>query len=89
MQNKVFIVIRNYFSGWNFTRWFRLALSAAMLAGYFSTKESLYLLGAIFIGAQAVFNLSCPGGSCETPTAKNTKQAVEVKELTLDNKKDV
>ncbi|MDD3320150.1 MAG: hypothetical protein PHS59_01765 [Paludibacter sp.] len=72
--------IKNYFSGWDLSRIVRIVLAVALGIGYFTSKENIYLMGAIFLGAQAIFNISCPGGSCSTPTTKGQKTIVKVKE---------
>jgi hypothetical protein len=48
-----------------------------MVIGYFSTKESVYLIGGIVFTIQAIFNMGCFGGACATNTPK------------MDNKVDI
>lgn len=74
------IQIKNYFTNWNAARIIRLILAVALAIGYFSTKETIYLFGALVFGAQAIFNMSCPGGSCATPNLKKDEQVVKVEE---------
>lgn len=71
--------IKKYFSDWDLTRIIRIVLAIALLVGYFSTKETMYIMGAVILGAQAIFNISCPGGSCAAPVSKSEKPIVEVK----------
>lgn len=66
--------IKAYFATWDFARYFRLALAAAMLIGYFSAGESIYLAGSVILLLQAVFNLGCFGGACATPTNNSGEQ---------------
>ncbi len=68
--------IKKYFSQWDFTRYFRLGLGLVMLIGYLSTNENIYLVGALFLSAQAFFNFGCIGGACSTPVAKNNEKHV-------------
>lgn len=68
--------IKNYFSTWDFTRYFRLALGLLMLIGYASTNESLYLFGAIFLSTQAILNFGCPGGACATNVPEKKEKPV-------------
>lgn len=63
--------IKNYFKSWGPTRIFRLVLAGILGIAYYYNRESFYLFGAIILGLQAVFNISCPGGSCETPIRKD------------------
>ncbi|HWB63234.1 MAG TPA: hypothetical protein VG603_06990 [Chitinophagales bacterium] len=51
-------------SNWHFMRVFRLLFALACLWSWFSTKDSMMLLGGIFFGYQAVLNVGCAGGSC-------------------------
>ena len=68
--------IKKYFKDWDFTRYFRLGLGLVMRIGYLSTNENIYLVGALFLSAQAIFNFGCVGGACNTPAAKNDQKPV-------------
>lgn len=82
--------IKRYLAGWDVARIIKLVLGVAMSIGYLSTKESLYLIGALILGGQAVFNISCPGGACATPTTKNNEKPVMTFEkLETKDKKNV
>lgn len=89
-KNKITTLVKNYISGWNFIRVFRLLLSLGLFAGYFYAKESIYLLGGIIIGIQAVLNVGCPGMNCNTrvPDNKNTP-VMKFEELKINKKKNV
>ena len=63
--------IKKYFSDWNVSRFIRLFLAIALGFGFISTKENIYLFGAIILGLQVVLNISCPGGSCNTSISKD------------------
>lgn len=65
--------IKKHLTDWNTRRVIRLVFTIALSAAYISTKEGIYLLGAVIFALQVVFNMSCPGGSCNT-TATNTKE---------------
>lgn len=70
--------IKKYFQSWDFTRTLRMVLSVILMAAYFATKESLYLAVSVFLGIQAILNLSCPGGTCTTSVPQNKeKQLME------------
>lgn len=84
-KNKLTTFLKEYLSGWNFTRILRLAFAGVLIAGYFSTKEPLYLVASLFLGAQSLLNLSCPGGSCATPAAKRPNQVMKFKKLKLND----
>ena len=69
--------IKKYFKGWGPTRIFRIVLAGILGVAYYSNHESIYLFGAIILGSQAVFNITCPGGSCETPIRKDDKAIIK------------
>lgn len=71
--------IKKHFTDWNTGRVIRLVFAIALAAGYISTKEGIYLLGAVIFGLQVVFNMSCPGGSCSTTATGNKEPAIKVK----------
>jgi hypothetical protein len=49
---------------------------------YFSTRETIYLFGAILFLAQAAFNIGCPGGACSTNVApKDEKPEITFKKF--------
>jgi hypothetical protein len=70
--------IKKYFDGWTKSRIIRLVLAIALGIGYVSSKETIYLFGAIILGFQAILNISCPGGACETGVSKNQEPIVKV-----------
>lgn len=72
--------IKKFFSSWDFARYFKAGLAIALTAGYFSTSEPMYMVGAFFFAAQAVFNVGCPGGTCETKPINKEKQTTIVVE---------
>ena len=69
--------IKNQLKSWGPTRIFRLVLAGVLGIAYYYNRESIYLFGAIILGSQAVFNITCPGGSCETPNRKDVKAIVK------------
>ena len=68
--------IKKYFSTWDAARYIKAIFAIAMVAGYFSTDEPMFLLGALFFGGQVVFNIGCPGGACSTDNAKKSDEKV-------------
>jgi hypothetical protein len=89
MLSKIKNFLRAYFSAWDFTRGFRLLLGVGLLIGYFSAGETIYLFGGIIFGAQAILNIGCPGGACETKTPKSNTPAMKFEELDTKKKQDV
>ncbi|MDP3443545.1 MAG: hypothetical protein Q8T08_11865 [Ignavibacteria bacterium] len=85
-MNKVIDWIKSYVSGWSFTRILRLILAGSALAAYFSTNEQLYLVVGLFLGVQAILNMSCPGGSCEAPAKNEQKPVMKFKKLDITKK---
>jgi hypothetical protein len=71
--------IKDYFKAWDIARIIRIVLAGALLIAYYYNRESLFLFAGIVLSVQAVFNISCPGGSCSTGVDKNTKPIVDVK----------
>lgn len=72
--------IKNYFRGWSGARIFRVALAGAFGISYYYTRDTLLLVLAILFAIQALFNLTCPGGSCRTNTQSDNKPTVDVDE---------
>ena len=62
--------IKNLFKNWGATRLIRLVLAGALGIAYYYNRELIYLFAGILLGLQAVFNISCPGGSCSTNSGK-------------------
>lgn len=72
-------LIKRYFSAWDLSRIIRIVLGIAMGIGYLSTKENIYLLGAIVFTLQAVFNMGCFGGACSTGIPNNSdRQTIKI-----------
>jgi len=71
--------IKDYFKGWGLARIIRIILGGLLLTAFYFNREQLYLMVGIMLTFQAVFNISCPGGSCSTSVDKNAKPIVEVK----------
>lgn len=68
--------IKKYFSVWDASRYIKAVFAIAMIAGYFSTDEPMYLFGALFFGGQVIFNIGCPGGACATDAVKKPDEQV-------------
>lgn len=68
--------IKSYLRAWDLGRIIRLVIGISLGIGYFAAGEQIYLLGGILFTAQAVFNMSCPGGTCATPDKKDENKTV-------------
>ena len=77
--------IKNYFKAWGPTRIFRIVLAVVLGIAYYNNRESIYLFGAIILGSQAVFNITCPGGSCQTPIRKDDKAIIKTEKYDPNN----
>jgi len=73
--------IKNYFKDWGVTRIIRLVLAGALFIAYYYNRENFFLFVGIMLTAQAVFNISCPGGSCETSYKGEKKTDIEFKKF--------
>jgi hypothetical protein len=71
--------IKTYFKGWDAARILRMVLGTCLLAAYYYQKETLFLFAGVMLSMQAVFNLSCMGGSCSTPASNDTKPVMKFK----------
>ena len=71
--------IKAYLKDWNLARFIKLVMASLLYIAYFHDKEPAYLFVGLILSTQAVFNLSCPGGSCSTGMNKNTKPVMEIK----------
>lgn len=71
--------VKSYFSAWDFSRYFRLALGVALAIGYASTKENIYLMGAILLIAQALLNMGCGvAGGCSTRVPDKSEPVMKI-----------
>lgn len=77
--------IKKYFSKWDIARIIRLLLALAFGAGYFFTKETIYLFASTILGLQAILNISCPGGSCSTGVSKESKPIIKTEKYEPNN----
>ena len=68
--------IKAYLKKWNPIRIFKLIFAVILFISYYYNHENFFLIFGIILASQAVFNLSCPGGSCKVSTDKGTKQIV-------------
>ena len=69
--------IKAYLKNWNLIRLFKLILGISILISYHYNNENLFLVIGTILSAQAVFNLSCPGGNCNVSTNKDMKQIIK------------
>lgn len=72
-------LIKTYFNNWDAARIIRMILGICLLTAYYYQKETLFLFAGMMLSLQAVFNLSCPGGSCSTPANRDTKPVMKFK----------
>ncbi|MFT3754237.1 MAG: hypothetical protein QM800_15635 [Paludibacter sp.] len=79
-------LLKNYFNAWNTSRIIRAILAASLFAAYYFDKETLFLFAGIILGLQAIFNISCPGGSCTTVSDKNAKPLIHVEKYEPNKK---
>jgi len=70
--------IKNYFKNWGATRIIRLVIAGALGIAYFYNKEIIYLFAGIVLASQAIFNITCPGGSCSTNSPKEDKTVIKI-----------
>ena len=78
-------VLIKYFKEWNITRIIRAILAGALIISYYYSKEPFFLFIGIMLGVQAVFNISCPGGSCEPTYNSDTKNKIKVEKYKRKN----
>ncbi|MDR3653827.1 MAG: hypothetical protein P4L34_12770 [Paludibacter sp.] len=69
--------IKNYFKNWGITRIIRLVLAGALGIAFYYNRENIFLFVGIILAAQAIFNISCPGGSCETGNKSNKTTEID------------
>jgi hypothetical protein len=70
-------LIKKYFSDWNIARIIRIVLAIFLGISYYYNRESIYLFGTLVLSIQAIFNISCPGGSCSTNYAKTDSPVIK------------
>ena len=70
-------LIKEYLSDWNIARIIRIVLAIFLGISYYYNRESIYLFGALVLSFQAIFNISCPGGSCSTNYAKTDSPVIK------------
>ena len=69
--------IRDYFKNWGTSRIIRIVLAVLSGIAYFYNRETIYLFGGIILTVQAAFNITCPGGSCQTNNRKESEIIVK------------
>ena len=65
----------NFFKGWSFNRYFNLGI--AIISGIYaiSSKEFSFLILTVWLGLQAILNISCCGSvGCNTTPTVSKKQ---------------
>lgn len=80
--------IKQIFSNWDISRYFRLALGVISGLAYISDGQGLYLLFSVFFLVQAVMNIGC--GCTSNSCATNLKEAkgnhTDVESINTDRK---
>ncbi|MDP4238998.1 MAG: hypothetical protein Q8904_05935 [Bacteroidota bacterium] len=71
--------IKNYFKSWSAIRIIRIVLAGSLGMAYYYNHEILFLAAGIVLSVQAIFNLSCPGGSCSRDNAAAKKPEIKIK----------
>ena len=69
--------IKNYFKSWDFSRIIRAVFAGALFISYYYYRETFFLFIGIILATQAIFNISCPGGSCGTTNKSEGKTNME------------
>jgi len=69
--------IKNYFKGWGISRIIRIILAGSLGGAYFYNGEFIYLFACIVLAVQAIFNLSCAGGSCSANYTNENKPLIK------------
>lgn len=70
--------IKNYFKAWDASRIIRIVIAGFLGVAYFYNRESLFLFAGTVLAIQAVFNISCPGGSCGTNYNREDKPVMKI-----------
>jgi len=70
---------RKYFTGWNAARIIRIVLACSLFTAYYYNREFIFIFAGIILTVQAVFNISCPGGSCSVAHGSEETQKLKFK----------
>ena len=70
--------IKDYFKNWGTARIIRVVLAVSFGIAYYYNRENIFLFAGIVLTLQAVFNISCPGGSCNTNYTKLNKPTIKI-----------
>jgi len=76
--------IKNYFKNWGLSRIIRIVLAVSLGIAYYYNRETLFLFAGIVLALQAVFNITCPGGSCSTNYSKENKPVIKTEKYEPD-----
>ena len=55
-------IIKKYFAAWDIARVIKMVFGIMLALGYISSKDNIYLFGAVFFSVQAVLNVGCQVG---------------------------
>ncbi len=77
--------IKNYFKGWGIARIIRIVLAGVLGILYYFNHENIFLFLGMIFALQALFNITCPGGSCSTNSKSDKGPVIKVKEYDPNN----
>lgn len=77
--------IISYFKNWSATRIIRVIFAGVLGIAFYYNHEYLYLFIGVILIIQAIFNISCPGGSCETTSKSDKETAIKFKKYQSKN----
>ena len=77
--------IKTYFKNWDITRIIRLVIGGALGISYYYNREPVFIFMGGMLSIQAVFNMSCPGGSCSVNTKSEKTTEIEFKKYEPKN----
>ncbi len=69
--------IKVYFKKFGAARIIRIVLAVFLGIAFYYNHETLFLFAGIILTLQSVFNISCPGGSCNTSYSKQDKPVIK------------
>lgn len=70
--------IKKYFSEWDAARIIRQVFGIILWIAFYFNREPLFIFAGTMLTIQAVFNISCAGGSCGTNYTKSDKPIIKI-----------
>lgn len=71
---------------WSLSRILKGLVGISALISYFISHDDVYLLIGSVLSAQAIFNITCPGGACSTNNKHTDKPLVKIKKYEPNKK---